>query len=203
MRNGFVKTWKVKMISKITPECISFMNGLKAQRIHYLEEGTYEFSLKDGRQFTVYASPYTPECNGYAFAYGKDEDKFNQGVHSVPENVDILMTHGPPSFPTLAGFKLDFSESGKHCGCEKLTSALQRASPRLHCFGHIHEGRGAVHVCWNDAKDTKQFHSTSVKVLEEDGIVLEATKEVKGKQSLLVNAAMNGPGTGWLVDLEA
>jgi len=30
-----------------------------------LEEGTQKFTLRDGRTFTIYASPYTPEFNGY------------------------------------------------------------------------------------------------------------------------------------------
>lgn len=48
---------------------LKFFENAKARGIHYLEEGTDTFTLKSGAHFTVYASPYTPEFNGYAFAY--------------------------------------------------------------------------------------------------------------------------------------
>jgi hypothetical protein len=53
--------------------------------------------------FTVYASPYTPEFNGYAFAYGKDDMRFL----NIPSGVDILMTHGPPMFLSQPKYTLD------------------------------------------------------------------------------------------------
>jgi Icc-related predicted phosphoesterase len=32
--------------------------------------------------------------------------------------------------------------AGEHVGCEALLAALERVRPRLHVFGHIHEGYG-------------------------------------------------------------
>ncbi|KAK3064524.1 hypothetical protein LTS18_006460, partial [Coniosporium uncinatum] len=52
-------------------------HNAKEAGLRYLEEGTHTFELKSGVRFTVYASPYTPEFNGYAFAYEHDEDRFN------------------------------------------------------------------------------------------------------------------------------
>ncbi|KAK0710671.1 Metallo-dependent phosphatase-like protein [Lasiosphaeris hirsuta] len=56
------------------------------------------------RHFTVYASPYTPEFNGYAWSYAPGEDRFGQAAKSpIPsEGVDIVMTHGPPLVPWSA-----------------------------------------------------------------------------------------------------
>jgi Icc-related predicted phosphoesterase len=63
----------------------------------------------------------------------------------IPENVDILMTHGPPSkvFDTAG-----YSQSGNHIRCHAwgsspdLNEAIMRAKPRVHLFGHLHEQRG-------------------------------------------------------------
>lgn len=80
----------------------------KEAGIVYMEEEVRTFTLKsNGAKFTVYASPYTPEFCGWAFAYERDEDRFNpnpapiassvnQFVPDFP-NVDIMLTHGPPA----------------------------------------------------------------------------------------------------------
>ena len=181
-------------------KCVAFMQNRKSNGIHYLEEGTHGFFLKDGRHFTVYASPYTPEFNGYAFAYGEGEDRFNVGEKSVPANVDILMTHGPPLFLANPEYQLDISHDGKHCGCKKLADAVQRTRPRLHCFGHLHEGRGALRVNWTGSENDKSKCATMEKVQDNETVV-EQSMDVTNSESLLVNAAMYGPGKGWLVDL--
>ncbi|KAF1948929.1 Metallo-dependent phosphatase, partial [Byssothecium circinans] len=132
-------------------ECVAYMKSLTSSGIYYLEEGTHDFELSDGRKFTVYASPYTPEFNGYAFAYGAGEDRFNEGGGIMPSGgVDVVMTHGPPLFKEVAAYTLDLNNDGVHCGSENLAKAVQRVKPRLHCFGHIHEGRGAARVTWGD-----------------------------------------------------
>jgi Icc-related predicted phosphoesterase len=48
----------------------------------------------------------------------------------------VLVTHGPPH-----GI-LDRTDDGEHVGCEELTAAVARVRPKLHVFGHIHEGYG-------------------------------------------------------------
>ena len=181
-------------------KCVVFMQSHKSYGIHYLEESTHQFFLKDGRQFTVYASSYTPESNGYAFAYGEDEDRFNVGEKSVPANIDILMTHGPPLFLANPEYQLDVSHDGKHCGCKKLADAVQKTQPRLHCLGHLHEGRGALRVGWAGSENDKSKCASMEKV-QDDGTVVRQSMDIANNESLQVNAAMYGPRKGWLVDL--
>jgi predicted phosphodiesterase len=50
---------------------IAFFKAQKTHSVHYLEEGTHTFTLKHGANFTIYASPYTPEFNWYTFHSGK------------------------------------------------------------------------------------------------------------------------------------
>jgi Icc-related predicted phosphoesterase len=172
---------------------IAFFKAQKTHGVHYLEEGTHTFTLKHGANFTIYASPYTPEFNGYAFAYGT-EDRFSSGTHSIPENVDIVMTHGPPILESSA-YKLDINRKGDHCGCGKLAKAIQRVKPRLHCFGHLHEGRGAAYVTWNT--DSAPHISTL-----DDRNSLAVRDATAVKETLMVNAAMqDGQGSGMIVDV--
>jgi hypothetical protein len=137
--------------------------GEKARQsgIRYLEEGTASFRLKNGALLTVYASAWQPEFCNWAFGYSREEDRFNLHPEGMgPENpvpgfiaaaggVDILITHGPPK-----GL-LDRTVTGEHVGCDHLLKAARRCSPLVHCFGHIHEGWGALIKDW-ELDDTEE-----------------------------------------------
>lgn len=191
--------------------------------VHFLDEGTHNFTLQDGRLFTIFASPFTPEFGGYAFAYAESEDHFNIGPSRIPEGVDIVMTHGPPSAPAASSnnYLLDLGHEGQHCGCPKLLKAVSRAKPALHCFGHIHEGYGAqalvhgrisaetvdVGAANVGAVDIPEGRFGKVETLEEDAVVKVGAKAARGKQTLLVNAAVQTregqPNhKPWVVDIE-
>jgi Icc-related predicted phosphoesterase len=127
-----------------------------------------------------------------------------------------MMTHGPP-----LGV-LDETNRGELVGCEHLLRAARRCRPRLHCFGHIHEGWGAQKVVWNNGElDVKPeqyiqtattIHVDKEKTKNERAAVVDISQgsdtavEV-GKETLMVNASImtlrydpwNGP---WLVDLD-
>jgi hypothetical protein len=85
----------------------------------------------NSRQLRVYGSPRSPRHGNWAFQYprGSGEDVW---AGTVPRGVDVLVTHGPPR-GHLDLFKL---------GCEHLLRELWRVRPRLHVFGHVHEGAG-------------------------------------------------------------
>jgi hypothetical protein len=120
----------------------------------------------------IYASPYTPEFWDWAFAYDPREDRFSEqddtlsdavsfannpiptrkragGEGSVSDNVDIVITHGPPYK------RLDPTASVPAVGCPLLLRAVMRARPKVCCFGHIHEGWGAERVRWAGADGGK------------------------------------------------
>jgi Icc-related predicted phosphoesterase len=54
----------------------------------------------------------------------------------IPENLDILVTHGPPH-----GI-LDDTIQGMRVGCEDLYKRVMEVKPKYHIFGHIHYGYG-------------------------------------------------------------
>lgn len=55
---------------------------------------------------------------------------------AIPENIDVLITHGPPY-----GI-LDKTFQNVNAGCKGLLKFVQRIKPKVHIFGHIHEGYG-------------------------------------------------------------
>lgn len=52
----------------------------------------------------------------------------------------MLVTHIPPHDI------LDYSKEKKHVGCKILKRRVLEVKPKLHIFGHIHEGYGRVMV---------------------------------------------------------
>lgn len=111
--------------------------------ITYLEEGTRDFVLHNGARLRLFTSPWTPSYGGWAFQY--------MGPHAfdIPPDADVAVTHGPPRGV------LDFASNGGRAGCEHLFRAVERARPRVHCYGHIHEAWGAYYGHWADAEDTR------------------------------------------------
>jgi hypothetical protein len=186
----------------------------KKAGVTYLEEGLHSFTLKSSATITVYASPYQPEYCGYAFPYERNEDRFNPPDEVMKPNVcitkhpipsfpraDIVMTHGPPQAI------LDWTEVG-NVGCQHLARALERARPRLCCFGHIHEGYGARLIGWTGASEAVGETPKQPETLVTNPYPLSLKLPISfGKETLMVNAAImnilykptNAP---WLVDLD-
>lgn len=78
----------------------------------------------------IFGSPYTPTFNNWAF--NRKREKLHGLWQQIPEDTDILVTHGPPKFI------LDIEEEG-FLGCMSLYKrARQLPNLKLHQFGHIH-----------------------------------------------------------------
>ena len=55
----------------------------------------------------------------------------------IPNDTDILMSHGPPF-----GILDRIARNRQSVGCEMLLQRTQAIKPRMHVWGHIHEDRG-------------------------------------------------------------
>ncbi|KAJ9606500.1 hypothetical protein H2200_009461 [Cladophialophora chaetospira] len=124
----------------------------RSEGIVFLDEGNHRFTLENGAMLTVYASPYTPALGAWGFQY--DPNRGRQ--FDIEKHADIVMTHGPPK-----GI-MDFTHGRERAGCPDLFTAVAQARPRIHCFGHIHEGWGAKVVTWKDSGMDKPSQFTSV-----------------------------------------
>lgn len=84
----------------------------------------------------IYGSPWQPEFCSWAFNLPRGEACLKKW-DLIPEDTDILMTHGPP-----LGHG-DLCRNRLRAGCvELLTTVQTRVKPKYHLFGHIHEGYG-------------------------------------------------------------
>jgi Icc-related predicted phosphoesterase len=84
--------------------------------------------------FKIFGSPYTPEF-GHGWAYNVDRRKLDDVWQDIPDDTDILITHGPPK--TI----LDLTaRDGSYfqCGCQHLLRRVLQIEPFIHQFGHIH-----------------------------------------------------------------
>ncbi|KAI0353856.1 Metallo-dependent phosphatase [Trametes cingulata] len=110
----------------------------------YLEDSSVTLTVH-GRQVVVYGSPRTPRHGSGVFQYPPGEAAWN-----IPSDVDILVTHGPPSA------HLDLGRAG----CTELLQAVWQVRPRVHVFGHIHGGRGVEHASWSRVQQAYEDVST-------------------------------------------
>ncbi|RVE58114.1 hypothetical protein OJAV_G00205960 [Oryzias javanicus] len=119
--------------SKLKPENYENVQSLLTNCI-YLQDS--EVTV---RGFRIYGSPWQPWYYGWGFNLPRGQallDKWNQ----IPDNTDILVTHCPP-----LGFLDWVPKKMQRVGCMELLNTVQRrVQPKLHVFGHIHEGYGMM-----------------------------------------------------------
>lgn len=85
----------------------------------------------------IYGSPWQPTFHNWAFNLPRNGDELETVWSKIPENTDILLTHGPPYQI------LDYTYNSPHpVGCEKLQSRVFEVDPIIHAFGHIHDSWG-------------------------------------------------------------
>jgi Icc-related predicted phosphoesterase len=82
----------------------------------------------------LYGSPWTHGFGGWAFTRSPTALAYHWA--ELPDGLDLLLTHGPPLGAQDQNLK------GEHLGDPALAEAVRRVRPRLHIFGHIHEGYG-------------------------------------------------------------
>ena len=95
----------------------------------YLQD---EFVKVDGVK--IYGSPWTPNFCSWAFMYERNSVQAYNKWRSIPEDIDVLVTHGPPY-----GILDAVPDRHPSVGCEVLAERIsQLKSLKVHAFGHIH-----------------------------------------------------------------
>ncbi len=113
----------------------SGMSVYSSRHLHYLNNSGLDI---DGLK--VWGSPITPWYDGdfWAFNAHKGGD-ISRYWEMIPEDTDVLITHGPPA--RILDY---FNRDRVHAGCYDLRNKVERIKPKLHVFGHIHDGYGVV-----------------------------------------------------------
>lgn len=94
------------------------------------------------------------------------------------------MTHGPPMGV------LDAVQSGDHVGCEHLLRAMRRCKPKLHCFGHIHEGWGAKKVKWQGG-DELDVRKPTDHIKRSDSIAMD-DQQMRDERAVHIDISIGG-----------
>lgn len=105
-----------------------FTNGI------YLENDGIEIAgLK------IWGSPWTPLFMSWGYMYPRQSLEAKKIWEQIPENLDILMTHGMPYQI------LDHSNyQNKSVGCEVLQREVFKKRPKYYFGGHLHESHGHI-----------------------------------------------------------
>jgi Icc-related predicted phosphoesterase len=103
--------------------------------VHYLEDSSVTI-----RGYKIYGSPWTSQV-GVGVFQGNNGFRA-QKWDMIPEDTDILLTHMPPLHYRDISHQPVFNVN--HVGCPHLHQRVLQVKPKLHVFGHIHEGRGMV-----------------------------------------------------------
>jgi Icc-related predicted phosphoesterase len=106
--------------------------------IDYLQDELMMVGEEYEGMVNIWGSPWQPEFYNWAFNLPRGE-KIKEKWDMIPVNTDILITHGPPMG------KLDYVPYNNiNVGCEELMKRVEEIKPKIHVFGHIHEGYGYV-----------------------------------------------------------
>ncbi len=86
----------------------------------------------------IYGSPWQPRFYDWAFNLDRNSNELNSKWELIPDDTDILITHGP-----AWGYVDKVIGKTESLGCELLVRHIKdRVKPTLHVCGHIHSGRG-------------------------------------------------------------
>lgn len=108
---------------------LGLARGLMTNAIYLGDSGV----KLNGVQF--WGSPWQPWFYDWAFNAQRGGD-IKRYWDLIPTDTQVLITHGPPM-----GIR-DQCRRDERVGCEELHDAVFRIKPKVHIFGHIHEGYG-------------------------------------------------------------
>jgi predicted phosphodiesterase len=112
---------------------------LSGTGIHYLQDSGLTIQNGDEAPVNFWGTPWTPEFYNWAFMK-KRGNEMAEVWAKVPDNTNVLITHGPPMTKTF----LDYAVYGAvNVGCEEQAKRITELKDlKINCFGHIHEGYG-------------------------------------------------------------
>ena len=91
----------------------------------------------------IWGSPFTPSF-GQGWAFNKKRSALHDIWKEIPDDVDIVVTHGPPKgILDLAYHQLNCIE---FCGDEALRKRMYLLNPKLCLFGHIHNNEDIINA---------------------------------------------------------
>ena len=120
------------------------LENLSQSNVEYLEDSSFIIESPEfSRPIKIYGSPWQPNFYDWAFNLPRMGDEIKSKWNMIPNDVDVLITHGPPN--GIRDFVSNWRQGDMNVGCELLRYELEnRIKPSLHVFGHIHGAYGGA-----------------------------------------------------------
>lgn len=105
----------------------------------YLQDG--EITIEGLR---IYGAPWTPKYGDWAFMPPRDSIELKDKWAKIPNDLDILVTHGPPYgvCDLIEGYS-GRQKWRENVGCALLRDAILAKKPRFAICGHVHYSNGS------------------------------------------------------------
>lgn len=118
--------WQPKLIQEMLQD-----TDMYGDLIYLQDEAVELFGIK------IYGSPWQPAYRDWSFNLPRDGVDIEHKWSQIPDDTDILLTHGPP-------YKLldYYYREHLHVGCKKLQDRVLNLNPLIHAFGHVHGSYG-------------------------------------------------------------
>lgn len=124
--------------SAIETNTLDIIKEFEKAGIYYIQDSFIEIE-----GIKIYGTPYTPTFGEWFFM--KARHKMNDLWNKVPDDTDILVTHGPPK----GLLDLSYNKEGvlEFCGCKSLRNhCISRLNLKLCLFGHIHNTEDIINA---------------------------------------------------------
>lgn len=103
------------------------------------EETIIRYGFLKHKKLKIYGSPVTPSF-GTNWAYNCKRGKIDKYWQKIPNDVDFLITHGPPY--NILDSTIDRDHKIQNVGCKNLLTRVLEKQPKYHIFGHVHDEFG-------------------------------------------------------------
>lgn len=103
------------------------------------EEKTFTNISEDGnlKEIRIFGTPFCKKFGNWSFMY--DDEILTDLYNEIPEGLDILITHDPPTLNNL-GMISEGRQKGVNAGNSILAERVLKIKPKYLFSGHIHSG---------------------------------------------------------------
>lgn len=121
---------------------ITELSFLSSQKLIYLKNNSSEYIDDEGKTWNIFGTPYCHQFGNWPFM--RSEEVLEEKFKSIPETVDIIVSHDPPFGIGWCDCILENPRSSsvgpEHHGNYPLRKQLEKTKFKWLFCGHIHSG---------------------------------------------------------------
>ena len=106
-------------------------------KVTYLCHEGYIYKGPDGKEYSIFGTPYCKEFGNWAFMLPDPE--LEEIYSKIPKDLDILITHDAPYGVTDILLQKECRwANGEHIGNKPLAEVIMKKKPKIVLHGHLH-----------------------------------------------------------------